>query len=142
LELYNNGYERTEKEIRLIDDALEKINSMMNGKNNQFSALPPPPIFEDEKKKRKSDDKKEGGKIKKPKMYIIYCLYVRSEEFNSSDILSPGDYVAVRAENQDWIMAIILRWMSDKGKYEVEDAEEDELQPGVRKYFLHSILTC
>jgi hypothetical protein len=46
----------------------------------------------------------------------------------------PGDTVAVKLPtNSFWITAVVIRWVQEKGKLEVMDAEDDEENPGTRK---------
>lgn len=52
-----------------------------------------------------------------------------------TELLQNGRQVVVKP-GQDWILAIVTRWIPEKGKYEVEDAEDDENAPGTRKYCL------
>lgn len=59
------------------------------------------------------------------------------QELTTTKTLRPGDNVAVKlATNTFWITAVIIRWVAEKSKYEVMDAEDDEENPGTRKYFL------
>jgi hypothetical protein len=55
------------------------------------------------------------------------------QSMSPEGLLSPGDQVAVRPAQQDWILAIVLRYLPEKQKYEVEDAEDDENNPGTRR---------
>ncbi len=59
----------------------------------------------------------------------------RSEdEPSTSELLRPGDNVAVKlATNTFWITAVVIRYVQEKAKYEVMDAEDDEENPGTRK---------
>ncbi len=56
------------------------------------------------------------------------------EPIAKTNYLSPGQSVAVKLPtNSFWITANILKYISEKGKYEVMDAEDDEENPGTRK---------
>ncbi|KAJ3294538.1 hypothetical protein HK104_003502 [Borealophlyctis nickersoniae] len=84
------------------------------------------------------DNKRKKRKIEeKPKMSTPSgSKKAKIMEEPPSTILLAGTQVAVRPMNQDWLLAIVLRWMPEKGKYEVEDAEDDEEKPGTRKKYI------
>ncbi|KAI9103232.1 SGF29 tudor-like domain-containing protein [Phlyctochytrium arcticum] len=83
------------------------------------------------RKKRKIDEKPPRGSpapIKKAK---------GSMESSVDRILPAEHQVVVRPAGQDWMLGVVKRWLPDKGKYEIEDAEDDEFMPGAkRKRFL------
>ncbi|KAJ3040205.1 hypothetical protein HDV00_011302 [Rhizophlyctis rosea] len=60
----------------------------------------------------------------------------KTDDADTSDILRPGDQVAVKPMNSDWLLAIVLKFIAEKNKYEVEDAEDDEEKPGTRKKYI------
>jgi SGF29 tudor-like domain len=46
--------------------------------------------------------------------------------------LEKGDQVAAKF-TQEWILAYVVSYLSDKNKYEIEDAEEEEDHPGTKR---------
>ncbi|KAJ3416839.1 hypothetical protein HDV05_008424 [Chytridiales sp. JEL 0842] len=80
---------------------------------------------ESKRKKRKADDK-------------LVPSSKKSKVGDDSEFvpLPPGWQVVVRPIQQDYILAIVVRWLPDKQKYEVEDAEDDEEKPGTRKVYV------
>jgi len=47
--------------------------------------------------------------------------------------------VVVKPPGQDWLLATVLQYFSDKNKYEVEDIEDDEDKPGIKKRYIFPV---
>ncbi|KND04850.1 uncharacterized protein SPPG_00550 [Spizellomyces punctatus DAOM BR117] len=85
---------------------------------------------QERRKKRKVDEKPKGSPapVKKAKA---------GGDGAPERILPLEHQVVVRPMGgQDWLLGVVKRWIPEKGKYEIEDAEDDEFAPGKRKRFL------
>lgn len=57
----------------------------------------------------------------------------------SSHIITRGTTVAARQpkekdKNEEWILAVVLQYHSDKNKYQVEDVDQDDF--GEKQYYI------
>ncbi|KAJ3216531.1 hypothetical protein HDU67_009316 [Dinochytrium kinnereticum] len=115
---------------KLIDGPISKINKIHSKVVNKAA--------ESKRKKRKIEDKAKSSK--RSRTWVVSdqlrTNLVREELPELFAPLVPGSQVAVRPVEQDYMLAVVVRWLPDKLKYEVEDAEDDEENPGTRKRFL------
>ncbi|KAJ3046925.1 hypothetical protein HK097_000394 [Rhizophlyctis rosea] len=80
-------------------------------------------------------DTKRKKRGEKPKLGSPMVKRAKSDDAEST-LLQKGDQVAVKPISSDWLLAIVLRYIDEKKKYEVEDAEDDEERPGTRKKYI------
>ncbi|KAJ1538203.1 hypothetical protein HK405_014013 [Cladochytrium tenue] len=135
IESYNDVLSRTAMEkkshlkmvrppfpVRIIAEWVEKADILMALTEAAETGL------ETKRKKRKHEEKHGTSISKRSKT---------DEHTEPVGLLSPGAQVVVpRPAQQDFILAIVVRWIAEKQKYEVEDAEDDEENPGTRRCYL------
>ncbi|KAJ3109096.1 hypothetical protein HDU97_009214 [Phlyctochytrium planicorne] len=100
--------------FRLISDVVENSSVLC-------ALLQSDEAGTDVKRKKRKTDEKGKSSSKKSKFDESYTP------------LAPGSQVVVKPMNQDFMMAVVVQYSPEKQKYEVEDAEEDENEPGTRK---------
>ncbi|KAL2916525.1 hypothetical protein HK105_203958 [Polyrhizophydium stewartii] len=123
--IYKDAIEKAEHESRVLNRALERIGVLIALREATETGI------ESKRKKRKTDAKAAGG----PKRARVSDAGADS----STATFQPGDQVVAKVE--EWILANVVGYAPDKGKFEVEDAEDDEERPGTKKhYFLPSRL--
>ncbi|KAI8336538.1 SGF29 tudor-like domain-containing protein [Chlamydoabsidia padenii] len=109
---YRGGIELSSDEVRTITDVIEKLTVLTALR--EASEL----RAEQKKKKRKTEiDELRSSSLKKPK--------------SINGIYSPGTLVAAKQvkqkdKNEEWILAVVLGFHTDKNKYQVEDVEQDD----------------
>ncbi|KAJ3191488.1 hypothetical protein HK101_007670 [Irineochytrium annulatum] len=118
--LYVDALQRVEFEKGQIQQCLESLSIA--------TALAAADEDAGKRKKRKLEDKSRAGTptLKKARGATPSETFVP---------LQPGAQVVVQVDN-DYVLAIVLQWISKDRmlvSYEVEDAEDDEQQPGQRK---------
>ncbi|KAI8855041.1 SGF29 tudor-like domain-containing protein, partial [Chytridium lagenaria] len=117
-EVYTEVLNQTAIELKIIEKFKENANllaALLDAGN------------ESKRKKRKLEDKAKPNKKSRITREDIPEVYAP---------LPPGSQVAVRPLGHDHILAVIVKWLPDKLKYEVEDAEDDEENPGTRKRYV------
>ncbi|KAJ1562394.1 hypothetical protein HK096_010406 [Nowakowskiella sp. JEL0078] len=133
LDLHSQTLEKVVAEQAAIQKALEQVVLLKAMKEHDIEREV------GKRKKRKQDEKQKPAPTPKKSKVIQSTAQKSTEEAPKpppQPILEPGDQVAVRPANQDWILAYIMNWIPEKGKYEVEDAEDDEVEVGKRKRYL------
>jgi hypothetical protein len=100
-ENYRRGIELSTNELEIIQDIIEKISVLVALREND----------QDQKRKKR----KMETVVEKP----------------LNDILPKGTTVAARQtkekdKNEEWILAVVLQYHSDKNKYQVEDVDQDD----------------
>jgi len=120
IESYNRVIEKATKEQKEITKTKDNLDILIALQNASDSGL------EHKRKKRKMDKYMGSSKLK-------------SHDNKQYKPLSPGDLVVVRPPGQDWLLATVLHYFPDKNKYEVEDIEDDEDKPGIRKRYIFPV---
>ncbi|KAJ3123462.1 hypothetical protein HK098_001902 [Nowakowskiella sp. JEL0407] len=126
------------KEAKLkVDAETEALSKSVEYLGVMNALKDPEPIEHEGTPKRGKNMKRKIDEKQKPSVTPKKSKQIEeSPKPPPNPILHPNDKVAVRPINQDWILANVIRWVPEKQKYEVEDAEDDELEVGKRKRYL------
>ncbi|KAK9764069.1 hypothetical protein K7432_008748 [Basidiobolus ranarum] len=118
--LYKEGDENVSREQKYITHALENLGILI--------ALRDAPELDSKRKKRKDsvDSVSSLGSLpsfKKAKSH--------TPSYDNGTIIPKRSYVAAKTpktkdKSQEWILAVVLQYLPEKNKYQVEDAEVDE----------------
>ncbi|KAG4096388.1 hypothetical protein H8356DRAFT_1275797 [Neocallimastix lanati (nom. inval.)] len=125
IESYSRVIEKATKEQREINKTeanLEILISLQNAFDTDLNNKG----IEHTQKKRKMDKYANSSKSK-------------SHDNKQYKPLSPGNLVVVKPPGQDWLLATVIQYFPDKNKYEVEDIEDDEDKPGVKKHYIFPV---
>ncbi|KAI9316031.1 SGF29 tudor-like domain-containing protein [Dichotomocladium elegans] len=113
---YQNGITLSSTEAKTISDIIEKVSVLIALREASESSN------EQKRKKRKTeaDDLKNISSSSSPGLIK-----------KKSDVILPGTTVAARQpnkkdKNEEWILAVVISFLSEKNKYHVEDVEQDE----------------
>lgn len=120
IESYNRVIEKATKEQREITKTKDNLDILIALQNAPDTGI------EHKRKKRKMDKYTSSSKSK-------------SHDNKQYKPLSPENLVVVKPPNQDWLLAKVLQYFPDKNKYEVEDIEDDEDKPGVKKRYIFPV---
>ncbi|KAI8329399.1 SGF29 tudor-like domain-containing protein [Chlamydoabsidia padenii] len=119
---YRTGITLSSSEIKTIHDIIEKVSVLIALRDaSEYN------VIDGKRKKRKheSDDKSIG-------MASSAATTTIPSKKIKTHFLSPGTLVAARQptqkdqRNDEWILARVLEYHSDKNKYHVEDVDSDE----------------
>ncbi|KAI8813308.1 SGF29 tudor-like domain-containing protein [Cladochytrium replicatum] len=128
LEIYNEAYLKTAEEQSVISKAIERLDILAALKVATETGV------DVKRKKRKLDEK--------PKVRSSSSIPLAKRTRTMEDVpktrLQVGDKVAIRPQKNNFhILAIIIKYLAETNKYEVEDAEDDENDPqGERKRYI------
>ncbi|KAG0737491.1 hypothetical protein G6F57_004078 [Rhizopus arrhizus] len=113
MEYYRGGIDLSHNEAKIIHDIIEKVSVLIALRDaSEYNH-----VIDQKRKKRRADQ--EELSLQFPKKAKII------------DILAPGTSVAAKQPQQkdkdeEWILAVVINYNSDKNKYQVEDVDQDE----------------
>ncbi|KAI9341820.1 SGF29 tudor-like domain-containing protein [Zopfochytrium polystomum] len=120
VESYKDVLARTAAEKKIIAEWMEHASILMALTEASETGL------ETKRKKRKPEEKHSTSSKRS-----------KTDDSGGFVPLTMGSKVVVpRPQQNDHILANVVKWLPDKQKYEVEDAEDDEENPGTRKCYL------
>lgn len=125
------------------------VNDWWKSKNYSTFDLKRAILVIDPKRKKRKSEQEEGSSSsnsvqlsKKTKTWVVCYLQENNRLIcmysNNNGILSHGTSVAARQpkqkdKNEEWILAVVLQYHSDKNKYQVEDVDQDDF--GEKQYY-------
>ncbi|OAJ41093.1 hypothetical protein BDEG_24739 [Batrachochytrium dendrobatidis JEL423] len=122
--IYKDAIEKAEQELRVVQRAYDHLTRLISLRESSESA------GIDSKRKKRRAESKSTVNVKRTRVSEVGLDTVQPD-------FETGDQVVAKIE--EWILANMIGYAADKGKYEVEDAEEDDEKPGIKKrYFVSS----
>ncbi|KAI8918901.1 SGF29 tudor-like domain-containing protein [Entophlyctis helioformis] len=115
--IYKDAVDKAEQELRVMQRVQERLGILHALREAAESGV------ETKRKKRKTEAKGTPS-TKRARM--------SDAGSDAHSLLQPGDQVVARVQDE-WILANVTAFFPEKGKYEVEDAEDED---GERKRFL------
>ncbi|TPX35220.1 hypothetical protein SmJEL517_g02322 [Synchytrium microbalum] len=128
LELYKEAEDQAVLEKKKSQELVDQLAALVSLREASETS-------DSKKLKRKVDDikGKSGGPVQKK---------AKSEASTPNAVpvggLNPGDKVAVKPQGHDsWILAELIKWDTEKNKWEIEDVEADEDTEVKKHYYFH-----
>ncbi|KAI9024340.1 SGF29 tudor-like domain-containing protein [Phycomyces nitens] len=126
-EYYHNGINLTTTEIKTIKDIIEKITVLIGLRDASEYVN----VFDPKRRKRKvePDELKVSNPASKSSLPIAGPT--KKTKMSTNGIFPPGTSVAARQMQQkgkaeEWILAVVIAYIPDKGRYHVEDVDQEE----------------
>ncbi|KAI8638770.1 SGF29 tudor-like domain-containing protein [Parasitella parasitica] len=117
IDFYRGGIDLSNSESKIIHDIIEKVSVLIALRDaSEYNH-----VIDGKRKKRKADDDSSP----------LGNSTVSSKKSKAHHILTHGTSVAAKQpkqkdKNEEWILAVVISYHSDKNRYEVEDVDQDE----------------
>ncbi|KAL0074998.1 SGF29 tudor-like domain-containing protein [Phycomyces blakesleeanus] len=126
-EYYHSGINLTTTEIKTIKDIIEKITVLIGLRDASEYVN----VFDPKRRKRKVEP--DELKVSNPasKSSLPTAGPTKKTKMSTNGIFPPGTSVAARQMQQkgkaeEWILAVVIAYIPDKGRYHVEDVDQEE----------------
>lgn len=120
MEYYRGGIDLSNSEAKTIHDIIEKVSVLVALRDaSEYNN-----VIDPKRKKRKAEGEEGSSSFNS-------VHFSKKTKTNNNGILSPGTSVAARQpkqkdKNEEWILAIVLNYHTEKNKYQVEDVDQDD----------------